>query len=720
MTPLRKISFAVLSLLVMFVGQSVHADVVEYELTIAETKLSPAGQMRKALTINGGIPGPTLRFREGDVAKIKVHNTLKSDETSIHWHGLLVPNAQDGVPYLTTPPIKAGTTFEYEFPLKHPGTYWYHSHTGLQEQRGVYGSIVITPKEGEQVKADHDYVVVLSDWTNESPHNVMRSLMRGSEYYSIKKGNAQSILGAIQADALGDYLDRERSRMPPMDISDVYYDAFLLNGKRVSEFPAKPGETVRLRIINAGASTYFYTHFAGGPLTVVAADGPEVEPVKIRKLLMGMAETYDVVVTVPESGAWEFRATAQDNSGHASLFIGTGDKHEASKIPSPNLYKMDHMLDGAMSNMEMQGQMKMNRDMKMQGKADGETANHSDDSADRKSEQHGGQSQASHEQQPDKQTERPTTPYRLLRSRKPTVLPADAPVRVIELRLTGDMKRYIWSFNGKTLAEDSTIAVNKGEVLRLKLINDTMMHHPIHLHGHFFRLLNGQGDHAPLKHTVDVPPMGRQTIEFLANEEGDWFFHCHLLYHMDAGMARVFSYRKATNPDYKPSLDPKLTHPYFVMVDGTILNNMTMGNATLMTGRENFGVMWDYGFHEHKEYEIDLYWSHYFDANLSSSLGYRFTNNEDAENRAFAQVNYRLPYMIDSFLSLDTEGDFRIGFGKEFSITDRLAYFGDVEYDTNTEWEYYTGFSYLLTKEFSLTVGYHSEHGLGAGLMFRF
>ena len=657
--------------------RSAWAEIVEHELTVSETQLAPAGKTREALTINGGIPGPTLKFREGDVARIKVHNALKAQETSMHWHGVLVPNAQDGVPYLTTPPIKPGSTHAFEFPLKHSGTYWYHSHTGLQEQRGVYGSIVITPRGGEQIEVDHDVVVVLSDWTNENPNEVMRTLMRGSEYYAIKKGNAQSLLGAIQADSLQDYLAREKSRMAPMDISDVYYDAFLLNGKRVSEYPAKPGETVRLRIINAAASTYFYTQYAGGPQTVVAADGPEVEPVKLSRLLLGMAETYDVVVTIPESGSWEFRATAQDNTGYASLFLGTGKKNKASALPSVNLYKMDYMLDAALASF--------------------------------------GEKEAG-----DMNAARPPPPYRLLRSPKVTTPPNSAPVREIELHLTGDMARYIWSFNDKTLAEDSTIAVNKGEVLRIKLINDTMMHHPIHLHGHFFRLLDGQGANAPLKHTVDVPPMGRRTIEFLANEEGDWFFHCHLLYHMDAGMARVFSYRKARNAGYKPALDPKLINPSFLMLNGTLLSNMTMGNLTLMKGRENFGVTWDYGFHDHFEYEIDLYWSHYFDSNLSTSTGYRFTNEDDAENRLFAQVNYRLPYMVHSLLSLDTGGDLRIGLGKEIMVTDRLSVFGDVEYDTNTEWRYYSGASYFLTKEFSITSGYHSEHGFGAGLTFRF
>ncbi|MGC6581262.1 MAG: multicopper oxidase domain-containing protein, partial [Akkermansiaceae bacterium] len=527
--------------------------------------------------------------------------------------------------------------------------------------------------------ADRDYVLVLSDWTNENPHQVMRSLMRGSEYYAIKKGNAQSILGAARANKLTDYFQREKSRMAPMDISDVYYDAFLINGKQRSELPAKPGEIIRLRLINAGASTYFYAHSATGPLTIIAADGPAVQPTKVNKLLIGNAETYDVTIKIPASGRYEFRATAQDNSGHASVFFGSGHERKVQPLPSPDLYSMDHMLEAAMEDM---GEMK---DMT-----------------------HG------HEKA------RPSAPYARLRARKSTELPANAPRRDIELRLTGDMTRYLWSFNGKTLSEESTIPVKHGEVLRMTLINDTMMHHPLHLHGHFFRVINGQGKHAPLKHTIDVPPMGRRTIEFLANEEGDWFFHCHLLYHMDAGMARVISYEKHRNPEHEPSLDPKLVNPTFAFVDGMILNSHTMGNARLMRGREDFGVMWDYGFHDHREYEIDAYWMHYFNPNLSTLLGYRFTNQEEAQDRAFAQISYRLPYLIESTFSVDSEGDLRIGLGKEFQLTDRFSVFGDIEYDTNTDFEWAAGASYLLNKEFSLTTSYHNEHGWGAGLSFRF
>ena len=641
--------------------------------------MAPAGEQVRALTINGGIPGPTLRFREGDSARIVVRNGLRNGQTSIHWHGLLVPNAMDGVPYLTTPPIEAGTERVFEFPLKHAGTYWYHSHTGLQEQRGVYGSIVVEPKGGEPIAADHDVVVVLSDWTNERPEEVMRTLMRGSDWYSIRKGNAQSILGAARAGSLGEYFSREKSRMAPMDVSDIAYDAFLINGQRSSVLAAKPGERIRLRVINAAASSYFYLQSATGPMTIVAADGPAVEAVEVDRLLVGMAETYDVLLTVPASGLWEFRATSQDNTGHASLFIGDpdGTENAAPELPSPNLYTMDEMLLSALED---------------------------EDTPLEQIREH----------------PRPSAPYALLRSSQRTTL--SGPPREMTLRLTGDMTRYLWSFNGKTLAEESTIPVAKGEVLRIELINDTMMHHPLHLHGHFFRLINRSGEYSPLKHTVDVPPMGRRTIEFLADEEGDWFFHCHLLYHMDAGMARVFSYRAAEQPRYRPAIDPKLENPWYFMIDGTALTSMTMGMATAMTGRENFSLLWDYGYdhgEEHSENEYDVLWSHYFDPNISTFLGYRLTDNMAAEDRFFGGVYYRLPYLIETEVSADSEGDFRFTVGRALQLTSRLSAVAELEYDTNTEWNYYGGLSYTLTKQLSLITGYHSHHGYGIGVSFR-
>lgn len=695
--------FHAFSACIFIFAMAARATTVEYTLTVAETTLSPAGKPVRALTLNGGVPGPVLRFREGDTARVTVHNTLREESTSIHWHGLLVPNAMDGVPYVTTPPIQPGERRVFEFPLRHAGTYWYHSHTGLQEQRGVYGGIVITPREGEAHAADREHVLVISDWTNENPHEVMRTLMRGSHYYQYKKGNAQSIVGAARAGSLDAYIEREKSRLPPMDLSDVYYDAFLINGESGQRLEAKPGETIRLRLINASASTYFYVHTAAGPMTIVAADGPPVKPVAVDRLFMGIAETYDVLVTVPGDGAWELRATPQDNSGHASVFLGEGEAQAAAAVPAPDLYRMDAMVESGLASI------------------DDEAASEAD-------------------------PERPVPPYHLLEAVAPTTLPPDAPVREIELRLTGDMVRYIWSFNGKTFAEEPTVPVKAGEVLRVKLINDTMMHHPIHLHGHFFRLLNRHGERSPLKHTVDVPPMGQRTIEFLANEYGDWLLHCHLLYHMDAGMTRIFSYGQGDDPGYQPQLDPGHMGMSMFTLEGMALHNMTEGHAHMMWRRETFGVHWHWDFahgghgdhglahrlgahafardHDDEddagEYEIDLHWNHYFGPNLSTSLGYRLSNEDGTGNRAFGQVSYRLPYLVETSLALDSRGDLRVGLAREFQITPRLLAELEAEYDTNSGLEYAAYAHYLLNKEFSLTTGYDSDHGWGAGLSFRF
>ncbi len=492
-----------------------NARITEYTLEIAETTFSPAGQPVRALTINGSVPGPVLRFREGDVARIHVRNRLKSEETSTHWHGLLVPNLEDGVPYLTTPPIGPGETRTFEFLLKHSGTYWYHSHTGLQEQRGVYGAIVIEPRADAPARRDlpridREEVIVLSDWTNENASDVLRTLLRGSDWYAIRKGTAQSLLGAFQAGHLADYFKREKARLTPMDISDVAYDAFLANGRPRQHIPALPGETVRLRVINSGASTYFYLSSPAGPLTIIAADGMDVVPIRQHRLLIGMAETYDLLVTVPAGppAAWEVRATAQDGSGHASVFLGYGRENLAPTPTPVTAYSMDAALAALLDQLDESGEL-----------TDTEALA--------------------------KENPRPLPPYNRLKSPAPTTLPSGATAPQITLKLTGDMTRYLWSIDGRPIDEQSTVPVKRGEILRVVLVNNTMMHHPMHLHGHFFRLLipdSVDPAYAPLKHTVDVPPMSRRIIEFYANEARDWLFHCHLLYHMKAGMARVVSY----------------------------------------------------------------------------------------------------------------------------------------------------------------------------------
>lgn len=681
----------------VLLAATLHARVVEYDLTIAETELSPAEKRRTALTVNGGIPAPVLRFTVGDTARIRVHNRLPREDTSLHWHGILLPNVMDGVPGVTTPRIRPGGTFTFEFPLTHAGTYWYHSHTKLQEQAGIYGGIVVAPRGGEKVRASADHVLVLSDWTNESPGEVMRTLMRGMDGYAIRKGTKQSILGAAQAGRLREYFRREWSRLPAMDISDVAYDAFLINGQRRVALDSRPGAPVRLRLINAGASTYFYVESATGPLTIIAADGVDVRPIRQKRLLIGNGETYDVLITPPRTGAWEVRATSQDASGHASAWLGSGVEHSAPDMPRPDNYSMSVALAAVLDALDETGDLT--------------------------------DAQALAEEKP-----RPLSPYRRLRATKDTTVRGTLPTRKIALHLNGDMMRYIWMFNGKTIAEESVISIRRGEVIQFELINDTMMHHPIHLHGHFFRVLIEQGKYSPLKHTVDVPPMTRRTIEFLANEEKDWLFHCHILYHMMAGMSRVVSYAEQ-GPAHQPDLSAEPLDPFYFMLDGSVQTHMGMGMATLMNQRNNFTLAWDAGWqrmseghagstgeHSHAglEYEADATWTRYINQNFSVFAGWRFTNAKDEKNRAIGGIHYRLPGLVDSIVQLDSEGDVRVGIAKTFALTERLSAFGRLEYDTGSQWEWTAGATWTLTKQLSLITQFDSDHGFGGGLAFRF
>jgi FtsP/CotA-like multicopper oxidase with cupredoxin domain len=667
------------ALLLILLSSHASADTWEYDLVIRYQNINITGRNVQAMTVNDAIPGPTLRFREGDFARIHVRNEMDV-ETSIHWHGILLPNLQDGVPYVTTPPIKPGTAFTYEFPIKHAGTYWYHSHTGLQEQRGVFGSIVIEPGT-LSVLADIDHVVVLSDWTDEDPDEALRTLKSGSEYYSLKKGSIQSLAGAIKADALTDVLKRSWMRMPPMDISDIAYDHFLVNGKPSAALDARPGQTVRLRIINAAASTYFYLQFAGGHMKVISADGVDVEPVHMDRFLIAIAETYDVIITVPENGAYEFRATAQDGSGHTSLYIGKGTRIAAPDIPKPNLYKMH-------------------------------SGGHGESRGNTKGMGHG----------PGKMkmpiNERPLTPYDNLRSPSSTALQKDLPVREVRLELTGDMERYVWSLNGKTLNEADMIRIKKGENVRFVLVNKTMMHHPMHLHGHFFRVVNKHGDYSPLKHTVDVPPLVTKIIEFYANEEKDWFFHCHLLYHMKAGMARIVHYEGTELDPEIASIRPNLfKEDWYVWANASLLTQMTEGQIVAADTRNTLRGTWEAGWDE--DYETVLTYERYFNRFFQAYAGGVLTDGEQ-DDRGIIGIHYLLPFMFESSSWIDTEGEVRLSLDKEIQLTDRLYVLGEFQYDTESKKEWAAGAGWTLGKHFSIVGLYHSEYKGGIGLYIRY
>ncbi|MBC7903086.1 MAG: multicopper oxidase domain-containing protein, partial [Gemmatimonadaceae bacterium] len=504
---------------------------VRYDLYISDTVVKFSGKSKRAIAVNGQIPMPTLTFTEGDTAEIYVYNNLK-EETSLHWHGLFLPNRYDGVPNLTQMPIKPGAKFLYKFPIVQHGTHWYHSHTELQEQIGMYGAFIINKRNEWDIPT---IPVILSEWTDMKPEEVHRSLHAATDWFAIQKGATQSYSEAIKRKHLKTKIINEWKRMNAMDVSDVYYNSFLTNGKnQIEQSQLKAGDKVRLRIANAGASSYFWLTYAGGKITVVASDGNDVAPVEVDRLIIAVSETYDVVVTIPaDSTAFEFLATSEDRTKSTSLWLGKGIRQLASPLPRLKYFAgmkmMNEMMDMKGNMIEMKGMKMQNQIMDMNTVMYPEI----EETADLV-----------------------TLNYNMLRAPEKTSLPA-GPSRELKFDLTGNMNRYVWTMDNKTVSESDRILIKKGENLRIILFNNSMMRHPMHLHGHDFRVLNGQGEYAPLKNVIDIMPMERDTIEFAASEPGgDWFFHCHILYHMMSGMGRVIRYENSPpNPEIP---NPKL------------------------------------------------------------------------------------------------------------------------------------------------------------------
>lgn len=714
--------------ILLLVALPAFAKTVRYDLNLSKVEVHLGKTNRPAMAINGTIPGPVLRFVEGDFAIINVRNDL-NEETSIHWHGLLVPNDQDGVPHVNMTPIEPGETREYRFPIRQSGTYWYHSHSVLQEQLGIYGGIVISPKEGERISSNHDFVAVLSDWTDETPYGALTQLRAGREWQQIKKGTAQSVSGAIKDGSLGDYFKRSMMRMPPMDLSDIAYDRFLINGSPTASIPAQPGETVRLRLINASAMTYYFIEFAGGPVRIIGADGMDVQPVSHGRFLMAIAETYDIQVKAPKGGAYELRATSQDGTGSSSIFIGTGQQIKAPDVPRANPYK-GHSMMGGMAGMSGMDHSTMK--MPMSGKMDGDSMAAMDhakmDHSKMKTQpvtDHAAMGHSSSGHSMDSES-RPGSPYESLKAINSTALSANRPLRSYTFRLQGDMIRYVWTLNGKTFTEADLVNIRKGERVRFNFINETMMHHPMHLHGHFFRVITSAGDFSPLKHTVDIPPMTSRTIEFAADEPGDWLMHCHVLYHAEVGMGRIIHYEDAPpNPNLMVGHDTwditKAHDPIFFFGEVAALSNMTEGFAAFQNNRNGLSAAWEVGWGEVDDtgYEVDLAYDRYLNSFTSVFAGANLTN-EDAGDRGVVGVRYILPFLIRSQAWVDSDGELRASLAQSIALTSRLAVYAGVEYDTLTDWQTTAGLEYILDKRFSLIGQWHSEYGWGGGLGFRF
>ena len=869
----------------MIPGQSLTTrtgKVVSYRLTVADTIVNFTGKPTRALATNGQIPAPTLNFTEGDSARLFVTNRTRGT-VSFHWHGLLLPNQYDGVPMLNTALIEPGETYLASFPIIQHGTYWYHSHTELQEQKGLYGSIVIQPATPIATK---EKVVVLSDFTEQRPHEVLRQIKRHTDWYAIKRDAVQSYGKALFTGNLGKQAWLEWNRMPSMDLADVYYDAFLANGKvRDAYADLSAGQTIRLRVINGSASSHFWLQYAGGKMRIVSADGQDVAPVEVDKLLIATAETYDIEVTLPADGSYEFRATSWDRYKHTAVWLGSGNEHVAPDLPPVDYYALTKEMKDMMADMpamqmgrapadipeprvypagqaptnadiQMQSMMEMGMKMDMGANADSTMPgmDHDMSAMDYSKMGHDmpgmqqdslpkgrmdpampgmdhskmghdmpGMQQDSlpkgrmdpampgmdhgkmdhdmpgmqHDSMPKGKMDHnmsgmdhskmghdmpgtevgktyeaaemdgktmdmgmgtkmgPDAPmgvmmtgyyelkrdnpaetifdYNMLRSEQPTELHEDRPVRVVHLYLGGNMLRYVWMINNQPLSQSDKIMIERGENVRFVFHNTTMMSHPMHLHGHFFRVVNNQGDYSPLKHTVNVAPMETTIIEFAATEDKDWFFHCHLLYHMMSGMARIIGYEGSSNlliadkKDYdKFAMDDR---QYFGMASVSGLSSGAWADFAYFNIYNEFSLEGDADYNGN--FEVEGKAMRYLDPRqyLSAYAGFEYDGtqvmdpelgreNLETEAVALIGVRYFLPMMVWSDLRVDHRGRFELQLEREdIPLTSRWRASAQGRYSfTGQKFEYTFGTSYILGQYFGVEARYDSDYGIGAGL----
>ena len=547
-------------------GQPTVRGGTDFALDIVEAPVNFTGKGRLATTVSGSVPGPLLRWKEATTVTLRVTNRLRTP-TSIHWHGIVLPFRMDGVPGISFDGIAPGQTFVYRFPVRQAGTYWYHAHSGFQEQTGLYGPLVIEPAGAERNPTDRDYVVMLNDWTDEDPQRIFNRLKKQGDYYNFAQPTAADFLRDVRANGLAQALAARRMwnrmRMDPTDLSDVsgYTYTYLMNGTA----PAgnwtgifKPGEKIRLRFINGSASTIFDVRIPGLKMTVVSADGQDVEPVSVDECRISVAETYDVIVEPRDARAYTLFAQSIDRSGYArgTLAPRAGMQAEVPEVDKRVWLGMRDMMgampmDGAAQGSRHQAMPPMpgmdQQDMagmtSMGGMAPTQLApvvHHA------RSEY--GPGTDMHVDTPGTRLDDPGIGLRGNGRRVLTYAdlhtiggPLDArePSREIELHLTGNMERFMWSFDGVKFADARPVHFNIGERLRIVLVNDTMMNHPIHLHGMWSELENPDGRFQVRKHTINIQPAQRIAYAVTANNPGRWAYHCHLLYHMEAGMFRA-------------------------------------------------------------------------------------------------------------------------------------------------------------------------------------
>jgi CopA family copper-resistance protein len=519
----------------------------EFDVTLGNTPKNFSGRFTSATSVNGSVPGPTLCWREGTTVTLRVHNRLPTS-SSIHWHGIILPFDMDGVPGISFPGIPAGETFTYQFPVRQNGTYWYHGHTRFQEQTGLYGAIIIEPEAGEPIRTDRDHIVLLSDWTDENPEHIFSALKQMSDFYNFQLPTAQDFLRDSNSIGIKSALAKRRMwnlmRMNPTDLGDVSGATYtyLINGASPAANwtgIAKAGERVRLRLINGSSSTFFDLRIPGLKMTVVGADGQAVDPVTVEEIRMGVAETYDVIVEPQDDRAYTIFAQSMDRSGYARATLAARPGMEA-EVPPLDAKTWLTMNDLGMGHIGMAGHIAM---QSMHGMTEMEGV-HGMSPSDSKSRDPSIDMRVT---QPSRALDDPGPRLRGNGRRELTYAdlhtiggskdPRGA-TREVKLRLTGNMQRFIWGFDGKKFSQSRPLHVDHGERLRIVLSNDTMMAHPIHLHGMFGELEAANGDVMVRKHTFIVQPGKQLSYLVTADNPGQWAYHCHLLYHMEAGMFR--------------------------------------------------------------------------------------------------------------------------------------------------------------------------------------
>ncbi|WP_122409640.1 copper resistance system multicopper oxidase [Pseudomonas viridiflava] len=545
-------------------GELLELSGTEFDLLIGETPVNLTGSPRTAMTVNGGLPGPLLRWREGDTVTLRVKNRLK-DTTSIHWHGIILPANMDGVPGLSFDGIAPDGLYVYRFKVRQNGTYWYHSHSGFQEQAGVYGPLIIDAKDPEPFSYEREHVVMLTDWTDEDPTRLMKKLKKQSDYYNQNKRTVGDFINDVSdkgwSKTVADRAMWAQMQMDPTDLADVSGATYtyLMNGQAPDMNWTglfKPGERIRLRFINGSSMTYFDVRIPGLKMTVVASDGQHVKPVSVDELRIAVAETFDVIVE-PADGAYTLFAQSMDRSGFArgTLTCRPGMKADVPSLDPRPLLSMEDMGMGGMDHGAMSNGS-MNHDS-MQG------MDHSQMGHDMQGMDHNAMPMNTPQSHPDSETNNPlvdmqamSTSPKLddpgigLRNNGRKVLTyADLhsafddpdgrePSRTIELHLTGHMEKFAWSFDGVKFSDAAPLKLKYGERVRVVLVNDTMMTHPIHLHGMWSDLEDEHGRFKVRKHTIDMPPGSKRSYRVTADALGRWAYHCHMLYHMEMGMFR--------------------------------------------------------------------------------------------------------------------------------------------------------------------------------------